>query len=324
MENASASTIHKASPRSESAFPADSTSNATHDMEGLLAELTSEIGLRVRRIRQKRGLTRKQLAARSGISLRYLAQLEGGNANVSVAVLWKVTNSLGIGLIELIPEDASLQAVAEPLEHLVRRLSPRERQFAYELLLRNLGAVTERKRGIALVGLRGAGKSTLGERLAGQFNVPFVRLADVIEELGSMELTELFSLGGQTLYRRLENQALQHVILAHELIVLEVGGSLVMNEMTHDVLLRSFSTIWVRAQPREHMQRVVHQGDLRPMAGNIEAAMKDLETILESRIPRYRLADHVLDTSGRDVNSCFNDIVRMSADILGAGRRPDQ
>lgn len=283
-----------------------------------LAAITSEIGLRVRRIRQKRGLTRRQLAERSGISLRYLAQLEGGSANVSVAVLWKVAESLGVGVTEFIPDTLPSTVPAEPLEHLVRRLTPRERQWAYELLLRNLGAVADKKRGVALVGLRGAGKSTLGKRLAAHFRVPFVRLVDTIAELGSMEIGELFSLGGQTLYRRLEHQALQHVILGHDLIVLEVGGSLVMQEMTHDLLLRSFRTVWVRASAEEHMQRVLRQGDLRPMAGNVEAAMDDLRAILEQREPRYRLSDHVLDTAGRDPESCLRDLVRTTADVFSS------
>ncbi len=290
------------------------------DESARLAALTGEIGLRVRRARQKRGLTRRQLAERSGISLRYLAQLEGGSANVSVAVLWKVAGSLGAGLVEFIPETADASTPAEPLEHLVRRLSPRERQWAYELLLRNLGGATDRKRGIALVGLRGAGKSTLGERLAAHYAAPFVRLGDVIAELGSMEVGELFSLGGQTLYRRLEHQALQHVIVGHERVVLEVGGSLVMQEMTHDLLLRSFTTVWIRATPEEHMQRVLRQGDLRPMAGNVGAAMDDLRAILDQREPRYRLADHVIDTSGRDEESCLRDLVRLGVDTLGEAR----
>lgn len=282
-----------------------------------LAELTAHIGLRVRRARQKRGLTRRQLAERSGISLRYLAQLEGGNANVSIAVLWKVATSLGVGLVEFIPESTVSSDPQEPLEHLLQRLSPRERQWAYELLLRNLGAVTDRKRGIALIGLRGAGKTTLGERLAKHFEVPFVRLGDVIAELGSMEIGELFSLGGQTLYRRLEYQALQHVILGHDRVVLEAGGSLVMQEMTHDLLLRSFTTVWVRADAEEHMQRVLRQGDLRPMAGNIAAAMEDLKAILDQREPRYRLADHVLDTSGRDEKHSLAELIGLATATLG-------
>jgi XRE family transcriptional regulator, aerobic/anaerobic benzoate catabolism transcriptional regulator len=283
-----------------------------------LAAILSEIGLRVRRTRQKRGLTRKQLAQRSGISLRYLAQLEGGNANVSVAVLWKVAGSLGVGLLEFIPETMEAAIHAEPLEHLLHRLSPRERQWAYELLLRNLGAVAERKCGIALVGLRGAGKSTLGRLLARHYGVSFLRLGDTIAEMGSMDISELFALGGQALYRRLEHQALQHVVLGHDIVVLEVGGSLVMQEMTHDLLLRSFRTIWVRASAEEHMHRVLKQGDLRPMAGNADAAMGDLRAILEQREPRFRLSDYTLDTRGRDIESCLGELLRVCAEVLGA------
>ncbi len=277
-----------------------------------LEALINAVGLRVRRTRQKRGLTRKQLSSRSGVSLRYLAQLEGGGANVSLTVLWKVAESLGVELVELVPDSAGALASAEPLDHLVSRLSPRERQWAYELLLGNLGATSEKNRGIALIGMRGAGKSTLGSALAVHYKLPFVRLSDVIRELGAMDVGELFSLGGQTLYRRLEQQALQHAILSHSSMVLEVGGSLAMQEMTYDLLLRSFHTVWVRCSPKQHMQRVINQGDLRPMAGNVAAAMNDLNTILERRIPQYRLADQIIDTGGSDIDACLRDLIRYA------------
>ncbi|MCZ7600913.1 MAG: hypothetical protein M5U09_28605 [Gammaproteobacteria bacterium] len=169
-----------------------------------LASLTSEIGLRVRRTRQKRGLTRRQLAERSKISLRYRPargrqrQRVGGGAVEGGRFAGRVAGRVH-------PRVDGPGAARRAARTLVRRLSPRERQFAYELLLRNLGAAAERKRGVALVGLRGAGKSTLGKRLAAHHGVPFVRLGDVIAELASLDVAELFSLGGQTLYRRLEH-----------------------------------------------------------------------------------------------------------------------
>ena len=274
-------------------------------------DLLESVGLRVRRLRQVRGFTRHQLSEKSSISLRYLAQLESGQANVSLTVLCRISDSMGVDISEFIPSSQQITAQSDPLQHLIHRLSPRERQIAYELLLDKLTTKAEKNQGIALVGLRGAGKTTLGQLLAEKLGVEFVRLGDVIKEMGSMNLGELFSLGGQTLYRRLEQQALKQTILMQGPIVLETGGSLVMDDTSWELLQRSFKTVWVRCSAQEHMQRVVDQGDMRPMSGNMDEAMQDLRAILEDRSVRYGAADYILDTSQTSVDKSLENVIKL-------------
>jgi len=278
--------------------------------------LLESVGLRVRRLRQVRGFTRRQLAEKSSISLRYLAQLEGGQANVSLSVMLKISECMGVDITEFIPAISKENSSSDPLQNLVQRLSPRERQFAYELLLEKLTTTVDKNHGIALIGLRGGGKSTLGKDLSQHFDIAFIRLGDVIRDMGAMNLGELFSLGGQTLYRRLEQQALQEVILNRDPVILETGGSLVMDDASWELLQRSFQTIWVHCSPEEHMQRVVDQGDMRPMSGNMEGAMQDLRTILEHRSMRYRAADHELNTSKKSIEDSTHEVIQLSKSYL--------
>lgn len=248
---------------------------------------------RVRGLRAARGMTRKQLAQHSSISERYLAQLEGGKANPSIAVLWRIADAMGIDFGHLLHEPPE-----PPLAH--------------------GGAPPRNRRGLAVIGLRGAGKTTLGERLAASLTVPFLRLSEIIEERGGMEIGELFSLGGQKAYRRLERQALETLIDRDAPLVLEVGGSLVSEAVTYDLLRSAFVTVWLRARPEEHMERVVRQGDTRPMEGSAEA-MADLYRILAEREADYRKADFVVDTSDRSVDECAQELRRIAADCLPAG-----
>lgn len=280
-------------------------------------EINSYIGYlseRIRGLRAARGMTRKQLSQHSSISERYLAQLEGGKANPSIAVLWRIADAMGIDFRYLTDNTSE-----PPLEHtalwqLLQTLSEHEQVQAYDLLAGHMRNGRQ-KLGIALVGLRGAGKTTLGRRVASPPAVSFIRLSEVIEELGGMEIGELFSLGGQKAYRRLERRALESLIEKRTRAVIEVGGSLVSETATYNLLRSAFMTVWVRARPEDHMNRVIRQGDTRPMEGNAEA-MADLYRILAERENDYRKADYVLETSGRTIEDCADELRDVAADWL--------
>ncbi len=283
----------------------------TDDVDAYIAA----IGERVRGMRARRGMTRKQLGSDSGVSERYLAQLEGGKANVSVGLLWQVAQAMGVPPHELLPDAAPLARAPSPLLQLLDGLTPEQEEAAHRLLLKHFVNPEGQVRGVALIGLRGAGKSTLGQALAEAVGVPFIRIGDLIEQLGGMSISELFSLGGQKAYRRLERQALQHVLDNYETAVIEAGGSLVSEPATYAELLASFYTVWVRATPEEHMTRVVVQGDLRPVQASQEA-MDDLKRILAEREAEYRAANHTLETSGRSVEACLDELMDMTRCFL--------
>ena len=255
------------------------------DSQGSVASYIQRIGERVRGMRAQRGITRKDLAKHSGVSERYLAQVETGKANMSISMLWRIAEAMDVGMGDLLPGNGSSEIDLAPLRDFIGRLTREEQKEAYKLLLKHHAGPQGRVGGIALVGLRGAGKTTLGHRLAQEFEIPFIKLSDVIERLAGMEISEVFSLRGQRTYRRLERQALKEVLQSHDKVVLEVGGSLVSEKQTFDLLLSSFYTVWVRAAPEAHMQRVAAQGDFRPMDGKMDEAMEDLKHILAEREP---------------------------------------
>lgn len=279
------------------------------------AELYNQrIGERIRALRSRRSMIRKHLSTHSGVSERYLAQAEAGKANISIAVLWRIAQALEVKLIDLLPEgnDAGINP---SLLSLLGRLDEQQQQDALNILKRRFIKAQEQFHGVALIGLRGAGKSTLGALLADEFQVPFIRLSEVIEQLAQIDIDELFSLGGQKSYRRLEKQALEQVLQEHPLAVLETGGSLVSQPDTFHLLLESYFTVWVKATPEEHMNRVLAQGDMRPMAGN-QQAMDDLKLILVEREAEYRLASYILDTSARKVLECSLELARQCESYL--------
>ncbi|HEX5512791.1 MAG TPA: helix-turn-helix transcriptional regulator, partial [Gammaproteobacteria bacterium] len=257
-----------------------------------------ELSERIRALRAGRGMTRKNLSRHSGISERYLAQLESGGANPSVALLWQIAQALDVGFHDLVGERAKTPLANGRLWDLLQTLTPADQQLAYDILAPRFGYNRGTRHGIALIGLRGAGKTTLGQHLASLYQVPFIRLSSVIEAISGMDLGELLSLGGQKAYRRTERQALEQVIREHPLAVVEAGGSLVSELSTFNLLRSAYFTIWVRARPEDHMNRVIRQGDTRPMEGNHEA-MDDLRRILTEREPHYSSADYQIDTTGR-------------------------
>jgi XRE family aerobic/anaerobic benzoate catabolism transcriptional regulator len=264
-------------------------------------EYLKRLGERIRTARAQRGMTRRILARDSGVSERYLAQLEAGQGNISIALLRQVAQAMGLPLAELVREEPEPPVELRLLVESLARLSPQELGQARRLLGERFGAVAgDRKRRIALVGLRGAGKSTLGRRLAERFNVPFVELDREIERESGLALAEIFDLYGQAAFRRYERRALEAVLQRHPRAVIATGGSLVSESATFDLLLASCFTVWVKAAPEEHMNRVIAQGDLRPMADN-EEAMDDLLRILAGRTSLYAKADAAIDTAGRSI-----------------------
>jgi XRE family aerobic/anaerobic benzoate catabolism transcriptional regulator len=233
------------------------------------AELTRGVARLVRETRGARGLTRRALAAAAGISERYLALLEAGGANVSLNLLARIGRALGVSLHALIP--GSPEPGAGP-----------------------------QKKGLALLGLRGAGMSTLGEALAARAGLPFIRLNQLISERAGMEAGELMELAGSQAFRRMEAEALEDLVRAPGRIVLETGGGIVADRAAYDLVRRHFHTVWIKASPEDHMARVVAQNDLRPMVGRA-AAMDDLRRLLAERAAAYGEADCVLDTHGLTV-----------------------
>ena len=238
------------------------------------AAYLSQLGARVREWRAGRGMTRKRLAAASGISERYLAQLESGAGNISILLLRKVAH-----------------AMAVPLESLVREAAAAARP-------------------IALLGLRGAGKSTLGARLAEALRVPFVELDREVETEAGAVLGEVFSLYGQDAFRRFERRALERVLSANERMVIAAGGSLVTDPGTYELLLERCRSIWLKASPEEHMSRVIAQGDLRPFRGR-SAALDEIRKLLADRNRLYGRAELVLDTSGKTPKAALAELKEL-------------
>ncbi|MBC8241428.1 MAG: helix-turn-helix transcriptional regulator [Alphaproteobacteria bacterium] len=271
----------------------------------------SLLGDRVRAARAQRGMTRKILSVESGVSERYLAQLESGRGNVSIILLRQIAAAMNLPLSELV-QDGPDRPVEMAL--ILEQLSELGRDDLAELhrhLRQRYTPETGQSGRIALIGLRGAGKSTLGGALAKRLDLPFVQLNKEIEAKAGMGLDEIFDLLGQAAYRRLERQCLDQVIETHPRAVLETGGGLVTEPGTFERLLSTCYTIWLQASPEEHMARVAAQGDQRPMAGNREA-MDDLHRILDGRDSLYRKADNTLDTTARTIGACLDELVNMA------------
>ena len=275
-----------------------------------------ELGQRVRTMRGLRGMSRKVLAKVSGISERYIAQLESGKGNVSIVLLRRVSNAMGAQLEDLIP-------AAEPspdwpiIRDLVRKASASQIAQARDVLAGSGAAAARRMSfaGIALIGLRGAGKSTLGKMLAKKIGWSFVELNKEIEAQNGLSVAEIIALYGQEGFRRMEQAALGQLLKRKELMVLATGGGIVSEPLTFDLVLSSFYTIWLKAEPEEHMARVRGQGDLRPMADD-RSAMAELRTILRSREPLYARASAVVDTAGLSVDAAAARLIEAVAPVL--------
>jgi XRE family aerobic/anaerobic benzoate catabolism transcriptional regulator len=289
------------------------------DEAGFLAAL----GRRVRERRDEAGLTRRRLSELSGLSERYLAQLESGDGNISILLIRRVAEALHCSLEQLLSDQASDPEIASAIE-VLRTLEPGQRHQAVAALQQRFGEMSrERARRIALVGLRGAGKSTLGARLAARLKVPFFELDQQIErELGA-GLESIFSMYGQDTYRDAERRVLDRLTRTHRRCVIAAGGSLVLEPLTYELLRERCLTIWLKASPEEHMDRVIAQGDLRPIRGR-DHAMAELRTILKQRDRLYAMADAAVDTTGIGEAESLKrlvDVIAVASPLAGSSAR---
>ena len=278
------------------------------------------LGARVRTLRSQRGMTRKALSQHANVSERYLAQLEAGQGNGSIVLLRRVAKAIGIPVAQLVREEPDppieLALLMQYLERLpAERLSDVRRLIAEHVRpdeSASGGPDRRRMRRIALIGLRGAGKSTLGRLLAERLAAPFIELDREIERKSGASLSEIFDMFGQETFRRAERDALEDVLARESSFVLATSGSIVTEPATLERLLSACRTVWVRAEPEEHMARVMAQGDMRPMARS-GRAMEDLMAILDSRKPLYAKAEITITTSGRTPEQTLAELLHAVA-----------
>lgn len=284
------------------------------DPEAAELEFLEQLGNRVRTMRGLRGMSRKVLSSASGLSERYIAQLEAGQGNVSIVLLRRVSAAMGAHLEDIIPS-ADMSPDSLVIRDLIRNATPQQIAKAKEILS---GHGIPRHAGIALIGLRGAGKSTLGRLLAESIGWKFIELNKEIEKQSELSVAEILALYGQEGFRRKEQEALAHLLAQRDPIVLATGGGIVSEPVTFDLVLSSFYTVWLRAKPEEHMGRVRKQGDLRPMADN-RSAMEELRTILLSREPLYARAAAEVDTAGLTIDKAAEKLRKAIAPALDRG-----
>ena len=298
---------------------AQDQANATAEAEARDAAFLLAIGGRVRLLRARRGLTRKALAVEAEVSERHLANLESGTGNASVLILRAVADALGSTVAEIVGDDTSQSAEWHLLRDLLHGKSDQEigRARAAIASLFERRDPTRSSR-VALVGLRGAGKSTIGRMLASELDMPFIELSAEIEKLAGCPASEIHGLYGPNAYRRYELRALEAVLALQPRMVLATPGGLVSESGTLNLLLSHCYTVWLKATPEEHMRRVMAQGDLRPMAASREA-MEDLKSILAGRADFYAKADMTFDTSGLSLGDAF---LKLRAQVVGGVLEP--
>ena len=283
------------------------------------ADFLGAVGAEVRRHRAKRGMTRRQLAQASEISERYLAQIESGAGNPSISVLRAIAGALDLRAFALLPEAGGRpSALGNILDLLAQVPEAQLPALTKDIEARVARSETaDRARRIALVGLRGAGKSTLGRMLARHLGWPFIELDRLVEEDYGASIPDLIEMAGTATFRRHERAALERVIAGHDAAIITTAGGIVADPESYALLLRRTHTVWIKARPEDHMSRVMAQGDFRPMAQNREA-MADLVAILDSRRADYARAEAQLDTSGEAVEQSFAKLLRAVASLVPA------
>ena len=283
--------------------------------------LLAALGERVRNLRAQRGLTRKAVAIAADVSERHLANLEYGIGNASILVLQQVAGALHCSLAELVGDVTTSSPEWLLIRELLENRSEadlRRVRVALGELLGTASVDPARHRRIALVGLRGAGKSTLGQMLAEDLEVPFIELSREIETLAGCSVREIHDLYGTNAYRRYERRALEEAVQIYSEVVIATPGGIVSDPATFNELLAHCTTVWLQAAPEEHMGRVAAQGDTRPMAASKEA-MEDLRRILNGRAAFYSKADLSVDTSGRTLSQSFQALRAATRQSMGLG-----
>lgn len=278
---------------------------------------SQDMAERLRSARSRAGFTRKQLAAASGASERYLAHLEAGTGNPSVEMCQNIADALGIAMAELLPVGGERDAEMEKAAKALRRLPPERLREVLVRLGERPDGRGEKARRIALIGLRGAGKSSLGRALAEQMDVPFFEISKEIERRHGGSIGVLLEINGPAALRRYEEALLDDICAQNEAAVIAAPGAIVADVKLFERLLQSTWTVWLQAMPEDHMQRVVAQGDLRPMVGN-RSAMNDLKAILSAREGEYGRADVQLNTSAQDFAQTLDLLERTAISLSHA------
>lgn len=274
-------------------------------------DVMQRVARRVRELRKIKSLPRRVLSEVSGVSPRYLAQLEAGEGNISISLLHRVAGALDVRAEDLIARGERLDTDAMNIAALYLS-APAEVQKAVRDVLEPADGAASRAGRICLVGLRGAGKSTLGRKLSTSLHLPFVELTQEIEAHSGMPVPEVLALYGPDGYRKMEAEVLHAVLSRHKQLILAVSGGIVSAQETYENVLKKFHTIWLRATPGEHMERVRAQGDMRPMQGNPQA-MAQLRELLAERSEAYARAEAQVDTSNRSEMTSLNDLLGVIA-----------
>jgi XRE family transcriptional regulator, aerobic/anaerobic benzoate catabolism transcriptional regulator len=284
----------------------ESSGNGFSDAQ--VERLLVSVGERVRNARARTGISRRLLAERSGVSQRYLAQLESGQGNISIGLLARIAGALDLRIEWLLAEEDPWTSETGAITSLLHSATRSQRERIMEILLPEVPGIKRASR-IALIGLRGAGKSTLGRLAAAGLGLPFKELNEDIEEASGMPASEVMNLYGPEGYRHLERQSLERIVALHDKIILAVSGGIVSQPETFNYLLQNFHTIWLKAKPEDHMARVRGQGDERPMAGNPDA-MSELRSILTSREALYTKAEAHINTSNSSLQDSLKALIQ--------------
>ena len=273
-----------------------------------IERLLVRAGERVRSARTRMGISRRLLAEKSGVSQRYLAQLESGQGNISIGLLLRIAEALDFRIEWLLAEEDPWTSGTAMISSLLRGATRDQRDRVLEILMPESPSLKRASR-IALIGLRGAGKSTLGRLAAAELGLPFKELNEDIEEASGMPAAEVINLYGPEGYRHLERQSLERVVALHGKVVLAIAGGIVSQPETFNYLLQNFHTVWLKAKPEDHMSRVRGQGDERPMAGNPDA-MSELRNILMSREALYAKAEAQINTSNATLQESLKALIQ--------------
>ena len=300
------------SNRSDGKSSSDTNLRASH--EASVEAFIKRVGNRVFEERRQQGMSRRVLSELSGVSQRTIVLLETGVGNISISLLYRVSSALGQSVKSLMDSENEQQQHAERVANYYLSATPLRQQKVLALLDTEDHRKIKQKR-LCLIGLRGAGKSTLGAMYGDRTGTHFVELNGEIESLCGMSVQELMSLYGQEGYRQLEQQALRNIAEQHDDVIVAAAGGVVTDEDTYAFLLKHFHAIWLKTTPEEHIRRVKDQGDERPMAGNPEA-MSVLRSILTDREDHYRMADCLINTSGQSVETSLDELQHAAKKLL--------